>query len=379
MSSRIHCIKKYMAFFILILLIVPSLHVWAASAEIHYGSEAYEWTLDQDYKIGVYLETDEMIDSYMIQIAYDPERLQYLDGAELVEDGLLVIQGGSGTRSQYRQMLRFRPIAAGRTQVTIVQASVTGGLESGALEVLQLPEVQVDVEGRQSIQLSSLAVNGTAVEGFSPEQLEYELEVPYEMEQLDISAEAINEEAVVTVLNTALAVGYNEILVQVTDQEGVSGFYQLEVYRESESAVNTAFPESQPMEIQTQPYESTEELNPEEPESAEAVAAMPTENAATPQNGRINGLGVVLIVLGAVLLVVIGLTLLTIFFRSVKRKQKLQKHQALLNRITELTDDDFQYDSLSREKYHREVYDDDEEYEVLSSMDAHEEAEKQEG
>lgn len=349
MSSRIHCIKRYMKFFILILLTVPVIHVQAASAEIHYGSESYEWTLDQDYKIGVYLETDEMIDSYMIQIAYDPERLQYIDGAELVEDGLLVIQGGSGTRSQYRQMLRFRPIAAGKTQVSIVQASVTGGLESSALEISQLPEVQVTVAGRSSIQLSSLTVNGTAMEGFLPEQLTYELEVPYERERLDISAEAISEGAMVTVSDTSLAVGYNEVFVKVTDQEGISGFYQLNVYRESESVASIPVQENQSEELQLPTNESTEEQPlTENLENTESVAALPKENSEAYQNGNLNGFGVVLIVVGAVLLIVIGLALLMVSFRSFKRNRKIRENQEILNRIEELDDDDFQFETLSR-------------------------------
>lgn len=117
-------LKKYIYMLIILILIhILSLESIAAEAEISFGSEGYEMNDGEEIYIGVYGQTDSMPIRYNIEIEYDLDRLEYLDGADEIVDDNIILRGVIST-NQINRRLKFKAISGGNARISVKNAQV---------------------------------------------------------------------------------------------------------------------------------------------------------------------------------------------------------------------------------------------------------------
>lgn len=97
--------------------------IYAAEADLIFGSDSYENESGAEFPIGVYIDGDENIGYYRIEIEYDKERMEYLGGGTGDEDGKVIFEG-RGSDSRVSAMLSFKAISGGNTTIKFGEASV---------------------------------------------------------------------------------------------------------------------------------------------------------------------------------------------------------------------------------------------------------------
>lgn len=232
------------------------LKVQAASGEVFFGSDSYMWNTGDVVPIGVYFRGDLPVNSYSVCLEYDPAVLTYLNGADRVEGNLIYLDGGGGGEAEYKRMLHFEPIAEGETSLRVVAAVGMGSIQQEDGTVLEeeivigeLRQAPIYIQRKGSSRLLQLVVpNADGMEAFSPDVLEYHMEVAYEIETLDVQYVAEDELAGVEVSGQALKVGSNAVMLTVRGEGVEPMVYTLHVERKEEAVVSekeTAEPESQ--------------------------------------------------------------------------------------------------------------------------------------
>lgn len=122
--------KKIITFFTFICLIITVLfnpvNVFAADAELTFGSEEYTQSNGSEFHIGAYITADEAIGDYNVQIKYDNLRLEFVDGAENVdtENGIITLSGNE-RKSKIKFWLKFHAISGGEANLEFVEGNVS--------------------------------------------------------------------------------------------------------------------------------------------------------------------------------------------------------------------------------------------------------------
>lgn len=112
-------------FIVTALFMEMAIMVYAASASVTFGSNYYESAVGETFPIGVYINGDEPVGMYHVEISYDSSRLQYVSGATAAEDGLLILEGvGDGTVVKY--WLEFNVQSEGEAFIAVTGAVVNG-------------------------------------------------------------------------------------------------------------------------------------------------------------------------------------------------------------------------------------------------------------
>lgn len=235
--------RRYRIIILLLLALIfipgfPSQVYGAAQAS--FGSESYSPQIGQDFPMGIYIIADETFTSGETEVRYDPEILEYISGGELTEEGLVHlsyvnIQGGKG-----RQDIQFRPKTGGKTEVYIESAQALG-TEGNLLEMTDMQRVSVNIPIPESCRLSGAKLNGEDMNFTDDSQTELYGEVSGNIEEAEIQAIPVQEEATVTVESKKLEKGENLIKISVTDTVGNQAIYNARILRQ-------ALPESLPNE-----------------------------------------------------------------------------------------------------------------------------------
>lgn len=102
---------------------VRPLYVYAADATVTFGSNWYNKKSGDTFPVGVYLKANAAIGDYHIEIKYDNLRLEYVDGADEVdeENGVIILEGNQNRR-EIKFWIRFRAISGGEAYIDIVSA-----------------------------------------------------------------------------------------------------------------------------------------------------------------------------------------------------------------------------------------------------------------
>ncbi len=105
---------------------VRPLYVYAADATVTFGSNWYNKKSGDTFPVGVYLKANAAIGDYHIEIKYDSLRLEYVDGADTVdeENGVLILEGNQNSR-EIKFWIRFRAISGGEAYIEISSAEAT--------------------------------------------------------------------------------------------------------------------------------------------------------------------------------------------------------------------------------------------------------------
>lgn len=107
-------------------LLVNPVNVYAANAELTFGSEEYTQSNGSEFHIGAYITADESIGDYNVQIKYDNLRLEFVDGADNVdtENGIITLSGNE-RKSKIKFWLKFHAISGGEASLEFVEGTVS--------------------------------------------------------------------------------------------------------------------------------------------------------------------------------------------------------------------------------------------------------------
>lgn len=286
-----------------------SLKTEAAEGNIDFGSEQYSWKIGDNCPIGVYVNGDANIASYEVCLRYDPEKLEYIDGASSQEGDLLYIRG-TGNAVRHRIMLHFRPLQTGRTEIEVISASCTFTGEETPVEIEQMQGAPIAIHTRTvSNRLAELKLSDGELR-FSPDSYVYALTVNYETERLKVDYFAEDEQAQVEVSDPALSVGNNQITLTVHRNTLPDAVYTLHVYRRDAAPQPTAVPTAEPKPVwQEQP-------------TAQPAAEVPSEEEKSAfsflefwETGIIQDIGLTVSVLAVIALAII-------YYRGILKEEK---------------------------------------------------------
>ncbi|MDE7224785.1 MAG: ATP-binding cassette domain-containing protein [Acetatifactor sp.] len=292
---------KYMLLTVVCLafILMVKLPVMAATGAVTYGSDSYQWEEGTENPIGIYITGDETIASFEICVQYDPGRLEYVSGASEQRGNLLYIRG-TGNEQSYRVMLHFRTRMAGRTNISVISASaltvekevpVEESVNTTVSGNEELPEPQMEMVAEEFIfeafmaapiavreegssYLADLALEPVGLTDFSPETSEYSIEVPTDVDQLQVSYIPEDDDAEVTVSDTSLQIGENTITIEVRAGDA-STSYTIHVLRQEPAATPepAASPSPEPTAASDEQDEALEaSADPEEDPEPEAWA-----------------------------------------------------------------------------------------------------------
>lgn len=266
-----------------------------------FGSESYEWSLDVESPIGIYVQSADPMEAVDMLVYYDPAVLQYNSGGDLEKEGTVRVKASAGQKEQFTTMLYFTPLALGKTEIEIDKVTVS--YSSGEEESAFGASVPVTVAIPEDCKLKSLLVNGESLEGFDPEKTRYSIEVESGLEKVEIEADANGKDAKVDVSDTTLQDGENTITITSSNEDGEKMIYTLQVNR----------PQAQP--VVNQPTEKP--------------MATPTP---VPQSGLLSQ-DITRFLLPAVLIVIaiIALVIAFVFIRAGKKSKGEEKKQKQVN------------------------------------------------
>lgn len=113
----------------LITLLVPY-SVFAADVAVKFGTESYSVTDGEQFNIGLYIEAEQNIGAYYIEVEYDKKRLKYISGAEDETDGILILEG-TGFDKNIKYWFTFEAIGGGDAGIVVKTAQVYSAESNG--------------------------------------------------------------------------------------------------------------------------------------------------------------------------------------------------------------------------------------------------------
>lgn len=132
------------------LMMLPS-QAYAAGAAVVFGSDSYERNDSEEFPVGVYVNGDDTIGFYHVEVTYDPARLEYIGGATSGGNGVIIFEGNGNSESA-STMLQFRPLSGGDTQLSISEARVTiSDTDGETFDITEKATVPVKIAGEDLV------------------------------------------------------------------------------------------------------------------------------------------------------------------------------------------------------------------------------------
>lgn len=215
---------------LLISMFLFSVPVRAAGEKIHFGSEEYQWNLNEISPIGVYAgaEDEEVLSAELI-IQYDIEKLEYVSGGELIEPGKISVKKTGTGEEEVMEMLQFLPKMSGTTQVTIQSAVVD--TQTGQTTIDNAVSAPIKIPVVEECKLSQITIDGTPIENFQSDITEYEVQVSADTEKLNVQAQSLDAQTQVEISQVNLQTGRNVITITASSLQGNKAVYQLVVIK----------------------------------------------------------------------------------------------------------------------------------------------------
>ena len=204
--------------------------VRAAGEKVTFGSESYEWGQGEENPIGIYMTSDDEMDSFYYIVTYDPAVLEYVSGGVVLSDNEIEVRVNDVNDTRYVLYLYFKPITEEATTISVKEVSVT--LADGTRETAE--GISVGVNGGQigpgtEGMLEGITVNGVKVPGFESSVLEYSVYVKSDVQNAEIETAPSDVETEIS--DTALEEGNNTIQITCRDEAGNEEVYTLNIYR----------------------------------------------------------------------------------------------------------------------------------------------------
>lgn len=137
-------------------MIGEPLPVYAAEATVTFGSNWYNKKSGDTFPVGVYLKAKAAIGDYHIEIEYDRLRLEYVDGADDVdeENGILILEGNQNDR-QIKFWIRFKAISGGEAfiEVSLAEAALRNSRDGELFTITEYDSAPVHIKGTDTAAL----------------------------------------------------------------------------------------------------------------------------------------------------------------------------------------------------------------------------------
>ena len=251
----------------LIFFLLSSLVISADGENAFFGSEAYEWEIEEISYVGVYVEANQNMDFVELYVYYDAEMLEYYAGGEFIIDGQIRISEEYIGSQEYMQMLQFIPKMAGTTTLQIAEAYIINEYEE-EVEVNPV-SVMVNIPVSEGNALEGLLINGEPILNFIPEIVNYSITVGNEIDNLEIIIIPADRE--IEISNTNLREGKNEIEIITLAYDGTRARYVLDVTRNEKAIESERITEGiTEDEVSSTTNEDDEEISQKVPEIIQA-------------------------------------------------------------------------------------------------------------
>ena len=171
--------------------------VYAEEATVTFGSDLYEKKSGNTFPVGVYLNAEAAIGDYHIEMKYDRLRLEYVTGADKVDErnGVMILEGNAnGQALKYR--IQFKAISGGEAfiEVDSVEMMLLNSEEDEAFTITDYSSVPVYIKGEDTAALVEAQLARQAEAALRAEEAKWE---EYLVQQAKIAsrAKALREEA----------------------------------------------------------------------------------------------------------------------------------------------------------------------------------------
>lgn len=126
--------------------------VKADTATVTFGSESYSAESNGEFMVGVYLKGESKVGTYHVELEYDPNRMEYIGGAEVGGDGTIVLEG-TGTRQKIKYMLSFKTLSGGEAYIRVKNALINMGETDNAesFEITEMDSAIVTISGTDTV------------------------------------------------------------------------------------------------------------------------------------------------------------------------------------------------------------------------------------
>lgn len=307
--------SKYIGLLSALLLgvFLVSTPVDAAGEKIHFGSEGYQWNLNEVSPIGAYAGAEDTVLSAEMTVLYDTEKLEYVSGGALVEAGKVKVKKSGTGEEEVMEMLQFLPKTSGTTYVTIQSAVID--TQTGQTTVENSVSAPIKIPVVEGCKLSNILINGQPIEKFQSDITEYEVKVSGETKELNIQAEPLDAQTKVEVSPVNLKTGENTVTIIATSLSGDKAAYELTIIKP---------------EVQAQPAVSDNEGT-KQKEEILSTNETPSDNqnleeAVEKDRGNLTGRMIALLVgLTVVLLLLIVGQFILSHKKKMRRKKKRKK------------------------------------------------------
>lgn len=307
--------SKYIGLLSALLLgvFLVSTPVDAAGEKIHFGSEEYQWNLNEVSPIGAYAGAEDTVLSAEMTVLYDTEKLEYVSGGALVEAGKVKVKKSGTGEEEVMEMLQFLPKTSGTTYVTIQSAVID--TQTGQTTVENSVSAPIKIPVVEGCKLSNILINGQPIEKFQSDITEYEVKVSGETKELNIQAEPLDAQTKVEVSPVNLKTGENTVTIIATSLSGDKAAYELTIIKP---------------EVQAQPAVSDNEGT-KQKEEILSTNETPSDNqnleeAVEKDRGNLTGRMIALLVgLTVVLLLLIVGQFILSHKKKMRRKKKRKK------------------------------------------------------
>ena len=144
-------IRKILASLLLIILALCMENraiAYAAEGTVTFGSESYKCKNGEVFPIGIYINGDERMGTYHVEISYDRSRMEYVSGAEREENGIIILEGtATGVSTKY--MLEFKSLSGGEAYIEVEYVQITSP-NGTAFSIMETDEASIHIEGEDT-------------------------------------------------------------------------------------------------------------------------------------------------------------------------------------------------------------------------------------
>lgn len=171
--------KKWWIALIFAIASLLQITAYGASADIKFGTDAYEKNCGSVFFIGVYSEADENMGQSDIVLKYDTRYLEYEAGATSEpEKGTIHITQNISAKNG-KCLLRFKAIAVGESEIKVDGANILTKNGDVNFTVGNLPATKMIIKSTKNNSIEGISINGTNVEGFLKDVYAYNMTIPY--------------------------------------------------------------------------------------------------------------------------------------------------------------------------------------------------------
>lgn len=159
---RMYCLVIICSIFTIFL---PCNTVYAANADIKFGSDSYTANSGGTFPIGVYLNSNESTGEFVVNLTYDNKRLVYESGASSVDadKGIITIKGNSIDAGSTRYWLQFRAVSGGDAFIKVKDYSIKNSGNNSNATVTAQSKAPIHISGNDTVGYDvERALEGTA-------------------------------------------------------------------------------------------------------------------------------------------------------------------------------------------------------------------------